>query len=378
MNLITVILLLLFIAYIFYMAIKDKTIILKIYLFCLLIVHYVAFYLNYSINLKIKKDSFIFYTRALEANSILDFSFLGSQFMSVIAYPLVKICGISYFVISLIFATISFFAFLKYTNYLISNFNVRESNVLKFILLLFLMPSLHFWTAGLTKEALIVFFMCTMFFHIKSNKLITISLIISLLFILLIRPYVFGVVLVSYFVHLVFNTKFSIRKKVYSAVTGLIVLLVFIPILKGFLKIKTFNLNEMQAAFQRIVVYSQNNGDSSIDLENSTYLGRLFLVLFRPLFYDAKNVFQYLISFENLINILVLSGFTVFICIKKQYKSIFKKHIFLSLTVMSLILFFSIYLYNLGLASRMRVMFLPYLYILIFTHFVKNENLNET
>ncbi|MDG1715023.1 hypothetical protein [Lacinutrix sp.] len=291
--------------------------------------------------------------------------------MSLLIYPLVKL-NISYFNLSLFFSTFSLVGFTFYLNFIFSKIKKLDSNILMLLsLLLILTPSLHFWTAGLTKEALVFYFMSIVFFQTVKKGLISFPLIISLVFILLIRPYLFGIILVSYFVFILCNIKMNKIMLVLLALLGTIISL---PILKGFLRVDNLNFEEIQQSFQRIVVYSQNNGTSSIDLENSTYFYRMFLVLFKPIFYDSKTFFQYLISIENLITAIILFKFIFEVIKNKAYKFIFKQQVFLSLTVILLILFFSSYLYNLGLASRMRVMFMPYLYLLMFTFYAKIKN----
>ena len=372
MNILFLTLLIIFTCYFFYRTIKRHECCYKrIIILLLYIIHIVSLFLFYNFNNGQQFDSYIFYERALNSNNISDFTQPGSKFMSLLIYPLVKL-NISYFNLSLFFSTFSLVGFTFYLNFIFSKIKKLDSNILMLLsLLLMLTPSLHFWTAGLTKEALVFYFMSIVFFQTVKKGLISFPLIISLVFILLIRPYLFGIILVSYFVFILCNIKMNKIMLVLLALLGTIISL---PILKGFLRVDNLNFEEIQQSFQRIVVYSQNNGTSSIDLENSTYFYRMFLVLFKPIFYDSKTFFQYLISIENLITAIILFKFIFEVIKNKAYKFIFKQQVFLSLTVILLILFFSSYLYNLGLASRMRVMFMPYLYLLMFTFYAKIKN----
>ncbi|AUC82945.1 hypothetical protein [Lacinutrix sp. Bg11-31] len=343
---------------------------IKLLYIALVVIHSIAFGLNYYVNIDLKKDAYIFFTKALNANNITDFSFLGSQFMSVIVYPFAKL-GFSFFSISLLFSTLSLYTFYKYLNYLQKKYNIDDSKSLIFILILFLMPSLHFWTAGLTKEALVFYLMSVVFFQTLKSKIISFQLVLSLIFILLIRPYLFGIVLLTYSIFVLRNQKVQKKNKIQLILLTLLAITLSLPVLKGFLKVDSLNIEGINKSFQHIIEYSQNNGASSINLENSTYFYRMFLVLFKPLFYDARTFFQYIISIENLILLIILFKFIVDVIKKKALKFIFKEQFFLSLTVILLILFFSTYLYNLGLASRMRVMFLPYLFLLMFNFYTK-------
>lgn len=342
---------------------KIKVTIIKLLYVALVAVHYIAFIFNFNISLHNKKDSYMFYIKALESNSITDFNFLGSQFMSVIAYPFAKI-GLSFFSISLLFATISLYAFCGYVKCLKNEIISKNPLAITF-LLLFFMPSLHFWTAGLTKEALVFFFMFIIFHQLYLKKLINIPIILAFLFILLIRPYLFVILLIAYSFNFYFNFNLTYKHKIISFVVLAIIAFLSTPIVVKFLKIKEFSISQIESLFQKVVVYSEVNGSTSVDLLNTNYFERLFLVLFRPLFYDAKTVFQYVISVENIITFTLLLFFIKDLIRYKAYKYLFKNKIFLLSTVILTVLFFALYMYNLGLASRMRVIFLPYLYTLI-------------
>jgi len=342
---------------------KVKSTIIKIVYIALVVVHYFAFILNVNLSLYKKKDAYLFYMNALEASSITQFDPLGSQFMSVIAYPFAKI-GLSFFSTSLLFATISLYVFCGYIKCLKNEIISKNPLAITF-LLLFFMPSLHFWTAGLTKEALVFFFMFIIFHQLYLKKLINIPIILAFLFILLIRPYLFVILLIAYSFNFYINFNLTIKQKIISVIVLVITILLSTPIAINFLKIKEFSVSQIESLFKKIIVYSQANGNSSVDLLNTNYFERLFLVLFRPLFYDAKTVFQYIISIENVLTFTLLLIFIKDLIRYKAFKYIFKNKIFLSSTIILTVLFFALYMYNLGLASRMRVIFLPYLYTLI-------------
>lgn len=345
----------------------------KFFYIILFLIHYSLFLKNYYFSLEIKKDSYLFYMNALKSESILEFEFLGSDFMSILIFPFVKI-GLSFFTISFIFASISLLAFIKYSRYLLIKINLINTNLLWVVLILFLTPSLHFWTSGLTKEAIIFFLMCVIFFETEKHKPFIFNILISFALILLIRPYLFVILFLCYFLHIFIN---QIKKniRVLFLIAFLIGLMIGLLILKKFLKLEELSFNNISKNFQELIEYSKNNGDSSIDLANSSFFGRMFLVVLRPLFFDAKNVLQYLISIENIITLLVLIKTSIVVLKNEINLKILKNSIFLSSVILSLILFYSIYMYNLGLASRMRSMFMPFLYLLLFDIF-SNANKN--
>lgn len=335
----------------------------KYFYFALLIIHFSAFFLYYQNSLVIKRDSFLFYENALNARSIADFGFVGSQFMPVIVYPLAKM-GISYFSVSLFFASISFYIFLNYFEYVFTL--QKKTSMFQIILIsLFLTPSLHYWTAGLNKESLIVFFMGIIFFQVIKNKFLSANLIIAMIFILLIRPYLFAILMGSFILHILISSEFSLKIKKRVILFMVLSLILLVPIIKQFLSIDTLSIKGLTQKYESIILYSKANGMSSIDLEKSNYFSRIFLVLFRPFFYDAKSLFQYIVSIENLLFLVVMVKFG-YDFLKGKVRIFLKKDVIILSSSIMLILFYGIYMYNLGLASRMRCMFIPYIYIYIF------------
>jgi hypothetical protein len=295
--------------------------------------------------------------------------------MSVLVFPFAKI-GVNYFALSFLAASLSFKIFLDYFEYVLELYSNRKSKILLILTLFFLTPSLHYWTAGLSKEALIVYFMGIIFFEIINNKFFSLSFIISLAFILFIRPYLFAIIIFSYGLHILYSKKYSKKLKRNALIFTIFGVWFIIPILKQFLKIESINLYFFNIKYDSLISYSTNSGFSSIDFKNSNYLERVFLILFRPLFYDAKTFFQYLISLENLLFLMLVIKF-VYDFLKSNLRLILRKELFVFSTSIILILFYSIYMYNLGLASRMRCMFMPYLYIFIILSYYRSTNNEE-
>jgi hypothetical protein len=136
----------------------------KAFLITLFIIHFgasIAFLLLLD-NLP-NNDAIKYYNAAVEAPNWLSLFSVGGYIVSFLIYPLVKI-KVSIAVLFLVFATISFKGFLIYFELL--NFKALSKKVL-IIFLFFLIPSIHFWTGFLGKEALLFLLMALVLKHIK-------------------------------------------------------------------------------------------------------------------------------------------------------------------------------------------------------------------
>ena len=330
----------------------------KNYLFLFLTIvaiHAFAVFINYKFLKGV--DTRVFYSRAITSTDWFGLFKIGSRSMSFMIYPFTKF-GFSYFDIALLFSVISLKGYFIYLNLLLTK--IKPLGIYHFLLVAFFCyPSLHIWTTSLYKESLLFTLMAIILKQLWSIKPFNYKLLISILIITLIRPYISLILILSIII-----IYYKIIIKEYKVASLLLLSLITIIAVK-FLNI--LNLSSFKDNFDKIITYSINNGNSSIDLLNSNYLERFFLVLFRPLFFDSKTLFQFFVSIENFGFAIVLMIFTYKIYYLKPKFRLIDKHIrFTLLFSITCILFYSIYMYNLGLASRMRVMFIPFLLIGMF------------
>ena len=300
-------------------------------------------------------DIHYFYEIALNSNSWFGLFGIGSRFMAFLIYPLVKIQA-SYLTLFLLFSLISLLAYTYLFKLFLNTIKTKIDNV--FFLLLLLYPSIHFWTVSFGKEAILMPLLFYIVYKVKERSFSSITLYLCMLMILLIRPYLFVILLMSFVLAVFLDKTFNSVFKKKTLMASVAIFSFSIPVLMWFLKIKSWN--DIANNYARVAVYAANNGSSSINLLESNYFERLFLTLFRPFFYDVISVFHFFASIENLMFLV----FLIFLIVKIKNIGLFSQSLdvkFAFFTALLLILFYSIYMYNLGLANRMKVMFLPYL-----------------
>ena len=324
-------------------------------LIAMLVMHFSVTIIQYKWSFTSHFDSNLFYTRAVSSTSWFSLFKTGNSAMSFLCFPFTKL-GLSYFSVSLLF---SFFSYLGYLIYfrIITKKIVAGVSWKLMLIIFFLFPSIHFWTGFLTKESLLFLILALFYQQLNKYKSVTLPVLLGIMCTLLIRPYlaliVLGVLGVIYF------NSFSKCYKIASAFVGALSVYLLIK----FLKIRSFD--SFQDNYNNLIKYANRAGNSSIDLGDSNFAERMLLVLFRPFFIDAKTVLQFFVSFENLIILLLLVGAVV---LNKYLVAILNHKVsrFLVFYIIILVVFYSIYMYNMGLANRMRVMFVPYFFILIF------------
>jgi hypothetical protein len=306
-------------------------------------------------------DANFFYEKALNAKSWFSIFGVGSTFMAFLIYPLVK-SGTSLFILFLFFSTVSYQTFLMFFDQMAKNttkgLTICGIAITQFF---FLLPSFHYWSGFIGKDVLIFFFMTYLLFEFKKKAKVNFSHIIVMVLFLLLRPHIFLATFIAFLVYYFTQKDLTKILKIQLALLSLIIIGVSIPIIKYFANLKKLSLNSVLDKWNEISSYASLGG-SGIDLSGSSYFERIWLLLFRPLFYDAKTWYQYYISVENCIVLL----FVLLVCVslvKMKKLILINGEVKLALLVAtSILLLIAVYIYNLGLASRMRLMILPLIF----------------
>lgn len=225
------------------------------------------------------------------------------------------------------------------------------------LLMLCFLPSVHFWLASFSKDALcfLLLFVLTIIYSSGQIQRKTILALIVWLLILSIRPYL-GIIVLLIFLLL------DIRKiswQVMLILVGIILTSLYLFI-SFFLKFESLNIEYISDKFIELEECAKK-GNSIIDLETTSFISRFFYMMFRPFIFEAKGVHQLIVGMENL---LLLVWFIWLIV--KEKNNLFKiknnNALWCIGIALGLWMFYSLYIYNYGLASRMKATILPFLF----------------
>jgi hypothetical protein len=342
--------------------------------FCFLHFSISLFFAYFLYDMSFINDPKDFYRIAAQSDDWFGLFGLGHQFMFFVTYPFVKL-KIHITVLFLLYASISFKAFLSLFSMLKLD-SIKNSNAVLF--LFFFIPSLHFWSGFLGKEALLLWLMVTILQNINRRRYDW-RILVSLLFVFLIRPHVFIVLIGAMIIVAMLSDEFSQKyKTIIFLLTFLAIAISIVIFILYYLKLDNFNVQSILDYKNRFLNFSKTDGGSSaISIENTTIFTRIFYLVFMPLplLYQFTNNFQVLLSIENIffvVGVIVV----LFFWIRRpfKYKDLSIETQFALVASFLLIVLFGSYLYNLGLGNRMRVMFLPFL----FYFFIKTSNFNKS
>ncbi len=329
-----------------------------------------AFFLD---RLSIINDPKDFYKLAVEGKKWLDVFGLGHDFMAFLIYPLVKI-KISIQVLFLLFSVISYKAFII----LFNRFSIEEIyKKNKFLLIYFLLPTLHVWTGFLGKESILLLLLIILLNKIQKKKY-DVFFLFLLGIIFLLRPHVFIVILFSIFIVILLDKEYSLKsKKIFLGICFTMFSIGGYLFITFFLNFESLNIEYLSTHFENFLQYTENNGGgSAISIRNTGIVTRIGYLLFMPLpvLYEIKTPLQGLVALENIYVISILF-YSIFRLIKNKFKisNLDNELRYVLISSLLLIVMFAFYVYNLGQGNRMRIMFYPYLFYFLIRIYSKKK-----
>lgn len=225
--------------------------------------------------------------------------------------------------------------------------------------LIFFLPNLHFWSAGVGKDTTL--FLCIGMFVYGIMKPITrIPLIvISVLLAMAIRPHVVLFLLLGFGFAYILGGKISVFQRVVFSTILLGVGLAILPSVLEFAKIEEASVESFDKfADAKSTVLSRASSGSAIDVANMPLPLKIVTFWFRPFFFDVRNLNGLIASVENLILVIVF--------IKAMRSNPIQAFKAAPFVIKGLVFFlivgtlaFSQSMGNVGIMIRMRNMFLP-------------------
>jgi len=299
-------------------------------------------------------DAFNYYHRTLDhiiSYTSVPFSF-GTKFIDNIVYFLIQNLHFSYFNTFLLFSSMSFFGIA-----LLYHLMVQQKNISSYGALILFLPGVHFWISSLGKDSLIFLFLSLALYALVKNKIYI--LVISLLFIFLIRPHIALMLIVAIVVSFIIKAKVKLSLKIFSSIILLGFLFIVVQSVMQYI-----GINSLENIFEYISQRQQYNleGSSSIVISEMNILEKYMTFWYRPFF--EKFTFNYLIiSMENLLYVLI----TLYIIKNRRY--IIWNHSML--TIFLYIIFVTFILSsttaNFGIIIRQKIMLFPMFYYIFIT-----------
>ena len=305
-------------------------------------------------------DATVYFEKATNSpndwSAILD---LGNGAINIIIYPLIHWFGFGYLSCFLVFNAMGIIgALLLYAetrSYLTSLKAKKLYNYLLFI------PGMSFWTCALGKDSMVILGLGLALSSFHKLKQRWLRMLLGMIITVYVRPHIFIVIVITAAIWFLLNPNKSVKQVVIKTVLFLVFSAIFLSTYSLILDYAGFRADLSVGNLQTYLEFRQtiNEGTSTVDITQYSVLGKYLTYLFRPLFFDAKNMLMILASFENLILVYLLiqvfrpKHIKVLFLKKNLYTRFHIIYFFLGLTMLALTTG------NLGIAVRQKTMILP-------------------
>ena len=227
-----------------------------------------------------------------------------------------------------------------------------------FTYLLFFLPSIHFWTSAIGKDAPLFLAASLAVWSAMQLRRRFIAFGLSILIMVLFRPYIALAALMALALSAFIDPRNSVGTKLVLLLAAFAAVVPVLGTVENTFRVDVTSAESVSDFFQyQSEISAQDEGGSAV--VGASYPVRIFSLLFRPLFVDSKGAVGLIASLENLFRMFILfQRLRNFGSVKKLVRSVFFVR-FGSIFAVVLILLLGFVYYNVGLGLRQKVMFMP-------------------
>ena len=299
------------------------------------------------------------YTTDLLSQSWWEYAHFGTDFMLLLTYPFVYL-GFPFWFGFFLFGTLGFLGIWNWIRWL--QLEIGTSILYKgwsLLPFLYFWPNLHFWTAGLGKEALVFWALATIFLKVSQRQYRSVVFGVAVVVLVALRPHVALFLSAAFLIVQLFRKELSLSKRVIGFGVSLPLIAGLVYVVLQLSKIRYIDWNRIQRFNQGSVLSFEDSGSYVPMLEYSRFYQWVSLN-FRPFLWEAHSVFSFFAALDNVVLLLFqLLGLYLFV---RYYRLIS-----LTLTLKTALVFSlicgCIYIFryaNLGIFMRTKIMWMPF------------------
>lgn len=343
-------------------------------------VHTFFCFVYYIYTLSNRSDSLQYFARtSSEYHDWLLIYTSGTQFIDFIAYPFIKL-GFTYEMMMVLFAWFGYLGFVYF--YIFFKENIRFTHKIfgyNLLTVLLFLPNMHFWTVSLGKGSLIFLGLGMAIYGLSRFEKRKIALIAGLAIVYHVRPHVFLFMMIGILVG-IFTGRQKVKtwQKILVVVAGAGAMFLLYDKILAFAGLDSDDVVGSFEDFSSGRSSELAKSGSGIDTSNYPLILKLITFWFRPLFFDAPGVLGIIVSFENLLYVIITARL-----FKKSFPAFVLKGPALVKTSLIIFLVSSIALSatmgNLGIIIRQKsmVMYFFFFAVLMFLDSEKGKALQQ-
>lgn len=297
------------------------------------------------------------------------FSYWGTSttFILWFCYIPAKLMGLSYVTGNILFGFLAFIG-IRYIFVMVADLFPVNHKILNIPLFptVFYFLNLHFWTAGVGKDAICFWGIAWFLYAIQNYQKRWWQGLIALFFVYMSRPHMGQALIGGAAVAIMLGSEIKIHFKIAMGLAAFVGTYFLLDSTAEFLQMEELTIDNLTAKSDMTARnLSSGKVGSAVDISSYSWPMKLFTYMFRPLFFDAHNFVALFSSFENLLYLWL----SLFIYSNWTPEAIRDMPLFIKagmITFVPVALAFMNSLSNLGVVMRMKNMTMIYFLLFCF------------
>ena len=244
------------------------------------------------------------------------------------------------------------------------------------VTLIIFLPSVSFWTSALGKDALS--FMATGLALWSSLKLSKRGLLMafSILLMLMVRPHMAGIMVLAVTAASLMDSRASIIKKLVLGLFASGASAALIPFALRYAGVGELVSVEVLSEYIDQRQKYNTEGGGGVDIASMSLPMQMFTYLFRPMLFEARNLFSLAAAVDNSI-LLLLFLFGFYSLLHGRKSGLGENRVFMWVYVFGSWLILAMTTANMGIALRQKWMFVPMLIFLLISVIGRRRQANH-
>ena len=300
----------------------------------------------------------------------------GTRFILWLCYIPSQLMGLSYITGNILFGFLGFIG-IRYLFVMVADKFPTNYEIFGIALFpaFFYFLNLHFWSAGVGKDAICFWGIAWFLFAIQKYQSRWWQAGIALFFVYMARPHMGQALIAGGGLAILFGSNVKIGYKIILGGVAGVIAIALIPSTLEALKIDELSLQSLEnLAGSKVGNLNDSHVGSGFDLSSYPWPLKLLTYMFRPLFFDAHNFVAFFSSFENLLYLYL----SFFIFRNFTLEAIRDMPLFIKagmITFIPVTIAFMSSLSNMGIIMRMKNMTMIYFLLFCFYLISYNKNL---
>jgi hypothetical protein len=300
----------------------------------------------------------------------------GTFFILWLTYIPSQLMGLSYLTGNILFGFLGFLG-IRYLFVMVADKFPTNYEILGIPLFptFFYFLNLHFWSAGVGKDAVCFWGIAWFLFAIQKYQSRWWQAAIALFFVYMARPHMGQALISGAGLAILFGSEVKFGYKVVLGSMAAILAVALVPNTLEALRIDELSIGSLEnLAGSKVGNLNDRHVGSGFDLASYPWPLKLFTYLFRPLFFDAHNIVAFFSSFENLLYLYL----SFYIYRNWSWEALRDMPLFIKagmITFIPVTIAFMSSLSNMGIIMRMKNMTMVYFLLFCFYLISYNKNI---